>query len=83
MRDKVTKYPEFPSDSQKGRKLGGAGVEVGSWGGILVEVSGLIRSRTVGTFSLVSAAVLCKEGLTSSLLGRNGWNVDAPLYLGL
>lgn len=83
VRNKVTKYPECPSDSQKGRKLGRAGEEVGPWGGILVEVSGLIRSRTVGIFSLVSAAGLCKGGLTSSLLGRNGWNVDAPLYLGL
>lgn len=58
-------------------------MEVGSWGEILAEVSGLIRSWTVGIFSGVSTAMLCKAGLTSSLLRRNGWNVDAPLYLGL
>lgn len=57
--------------------------EAGSTGGILEEVSGLIRPRTVGIFSGVSTAVLCKAGLSSSLVGRNGWNVDGPLYLGL
>lgn len=75
---KFTKHQGLTSDLPE---VKGAGAQVWSRE-VLGRASGLIKPKGCGNPFVVSAAT-CSEAGTDSLPGKNGWNVDFPLYLGL